>query len=86
MPPVQSTSAAADDSRAVSSATTAWPLLQSLGPATDYTLKLSMEMVAALNAHERSETEFRNLCSQAGLRLTNIYHCRSQLAAIEVEL
>ena len=71
---------------AATDTTAPWPLVQSLGAARDIRFYLSMEMMGALNAVERSESHFENLFAHAGLRLTKAYHCRSLLAVLEVQI
>lgn len=66
--------------------TAPWPLVQSLGAARDIRFCLSMEMMGALNAVERSESHFQQLFAQAGLKLVKAYHCRSLLAVLEVQI
>lgn len=62
------------------------PLLQSGGEAGEFSLYLDMEMLSALEATERSASQFQDLCASVGLELEKIYKTRSNLSIISVRL
>lgn len=63
-----------------------WPLLESYGRAQQTQLLSDIEMGSALNAQERTESQFAALLEAAGLKLDRVVWTRTPHPVIEASL
>ncbi|KAI5919292.1 S-adenosyl-L-methionine-dependent methyltransferase [Camillea tinctor] len=62
------------------------PLPANWGYYTRYSHQRDLAMMAIINGIERKPVEFRALAEAAGLKLRNLYDCRSQVGLVELVL
>lgn len=62
------------------------PLPANFGYHTRYSHQRDLAMMSIINGIERKPSEFRDLAQTAGLKLTRIVECRSQVGLVELVL
>ncbi|KAL4900543.1 hypothetical protein BDW74DRAFT_182629 [Aspergillus multicolor] len=62
------------------------PLPANYGYYTRYSHQRDITMMSIINGIERTPAEFERIITQAGLAMTRIYDCRSQVALVECRL
>lgn len=62
------------------------PLPANYGYYTRYSHQRDIAMMSIINGIERTPAEFKNIIEKAGLEMTRIYDCRSQVSLIECTL
>jgi hypothetical protein len=62
------------------------PLPANYGYYTRYSHQRDITMMSIINGIERTPAEFRNIIEKAGLEMTHIYDCRSQVSLVECTL
>jgi hypothetical protein len=62
------------------------PLPANYGHAMSYSHRRDILMLSLFNGIERTPAEFKAIIESAGLRLSNIWKCRSQVHIVECRL
>jgi hypothetical protein len=62
------------------------PLLANWGYYSRYSHQRDLAMMSIINGIERKPAEFAELLQRAGLRLSKIWDCRSQVGLVEAVL
>jgi len=62
------------------------PLPANYGYFTRYSHQRDIAMMSIINGIERTPAEFKSIIEKAGLEMTRIYECRSQVSLVECAL
>lgn len=62
------------------------PLPANYGYYTRYSHQRDLAMMSIINGIERTPAQFRDIIERAGLKMTKIWECRSQVSLVEISL